>query len=128
MSRALASGSAAPLDAATPQPDPQMAAILQFLYFILNGLLTLMVWAIIISAVLSWLVAFDVINLRNPFAYNIVRFLDAVTRPVLRPFQKIIPTLGGVDISPIIVILILGGVQTYLLPAFFNFLLRSLAY
>ncbi|HEX2561919.1 YggT family protein [Phenylobacterium sp.] len=105
-----------------------MAAILQFLYFILNGLLTLMVWAIIISAVLSWLVAFDVINLRNPFAYNIVRFLDAVTRPVLRPFQKIIPTLGGVDISPIIVILILGGVQTYLLPAFFNFLLRSLAY
>ena len=105
-----------------------MAALLQFLYFILNGLMTLLVWAIIISAVLSWLVAFDVINLRNQFAYNIVRFLDAVTRPVLRPFQKVIPTLGGVDISPIIAILVLTGIQTYLLPALFNFLLRTLAF
>lgn len=105
-----------------------MAALLQFLYFILNGLLTLLVWAIIISAVMSWLVAFDVINLRNRFAYNVVRFLDAVTRPVLQPFQRIIPTLGGVDISPIIVILVLTGIQTYLLPALFNFLLRTLAF
>lgn len=105
-----------------------MAALIEFVYHIINGLLTLLVWAIIISAVLSWLVAFDVINLRNRFAYNIVRFLDAVTRPVLRPFQKIIPPLGGVDISPIVVILILTGIQQYLLPAFFNFLLRTLAY
>lgn len=105
-----------------------MAALLQFLYFILNGLLTLLVWGIIISAVMSWLVAFDVINLRNRFAYNVVRFLDAVTRPVLAPFQRIIPPLGGVDISPIIVILVLTGIQTYLLPALFNFLLRTLAF
>ena len=47
--------------------------------------------------------AFDVINLRNQFVYNVAHFLDAVTRPVLRPVQKIIPPLGGVDISPIIV-------------------------
>ena len=91
-----------------------------FLYFIVNSLLELLVWAIIISAILSWLVAFDVINLRNRFVYNVSRFLDAVTRPVLAPFQRLIPSLGGVDISPIIVILILQGVIRYLLPMIFG--------
>jgi len=91
-----------------------------FLYFIVSSLLELLVWAIIISAILSWLVAFDVINLRNRFVYNVSRFLDAVTRPVLAPFQRLIPPLGGVDISPIIVILILQGVIRYLLPIIFN--------
>jgi YggT family protein len=90
-----------------------------FLYFIVSSLLSLLVWAIIISAIISWLVAFDVINLRNRFVYNVARFLDAVTAPVLRPFQRIIPPLGGVDISPIIVILLLQGFSRYLLPMIF---------
>ena len=91
----------------------------QFLYFILDSLLSLLSLAIIISAILSWLVAFDVINLRNPMVNNVARFLDAVTRPVLRPFQRVIPPLGGVDITPIIVLLIIQGVRTYLLPMAF---------
>jgi len=78
-----------------------------FLYFIVDALLGLLVIAIIISAILSWLVAFDVINLRNRFVYSVARFLESVTRPVMAPVQKIIPPLGGVDISPIIVILLL---------------------
>jgi YggT family protein len=90
-----------------------------FLYFIVDGLLGLLVIAIIISAVLSWLVAFDVINLRNRFVYNVAHFLDAVTRPVLRPVQKIIPPIGGVDISPIIVLLVIQGIRIYLLPLVF---------
>jgi YggT family protein len=90
-----------------------------FLEFVIGSLLSLLIWAIIISAILSWLVAFDVINLRNRFVYNVARFLEAVTRPVLRPFQRIIPPLGGVDISPIIVILILQGINRYLLPMIF---------
>ena len=73
--------------------------------------------ALIASAILSWLVAFDVINLRNQFVYNVAKFLDAVTRPVLAPFQKIIPPLGNVDISPIVAILVISGIQRYLLPA-----------
>ena len=97
-----------------------------FLYFIVSSLLTLLVWAIIISAILSWLVAFDVINLRNRFVYNLARFLDAVTRPVLRPFQRIIPPLGGVDISPIIVILVLQGAINYLLPLIFGPLISAM--
>ena len=91
-----------------------------FLEFIVDALLTLLVWAIIISAILSWLVAFDVINLRNRIVYNVARFLDAVTRPILRPFQRVIPPLGGVDITPIIVLLLIQGARMYLLPLIFE--------
>ena len=97
-----------------------------FLYFVIGGLLTLLVWAIIISAVLSWLVAFDVINLRNQVVYNIARFLDAVTRPILAPVQRIIPPLGGVDISPIIVLLVIQGFRQYLLPMIFAPIIAAL--
>jgi YggT family protein len=94
-----------------------MAAIVNFVFFLLNALLTLAVWALIINAILSWLVAFDVINLRNRFVYQVARFLESVTRPMLAPVQRIVPPLGGVDITPIIVILLITGIQRYLLPA-----------
>jgi YggT family protein len=98
----------------------------RFLYFIVDGLLGLLVLAIIIGAILSWLVAFDVINLRNRFVFSFTRFLDAVTRPILRPVQKVIPPLGGVDISPIIVLLVIQGVRLYLLPMIFNPIIAAL--
>lgn len=97
-----------------------MTSLLQFLYFIIDAVLGLLVLALIINAVMSWLVAFDVINERNRFVYNIGRFLDAVTRPVLAPFQRIVPPLGGVDITPILAILVIQGVRIYLLPGLFN--------
>ena len=97
-----------------------------FLYFIVSSLLELLVWAIIISAILSWLVAFDVINLRNRFVYNIAHFLDAVTRWVLRPVQRVIPPLGGVDISPVIVLLVIQGIRLYLLPMLFRPVITAL--
>src|SRR6201986_1798190 len=95
-----------------------------FLYFIVDSLLGLLILAIVISAILSWLVAFDVINLRNRFVYNVARFLDAVTRPILWPVQRIIPPLGGVDISPIIVLLVLQGIRQYILPLIFTPLIQ----
>ncbi len=91
-----------------------------FILFVVSGLLSALIWAIIISAVMSWLVAFDVINLRNPFVANVARFLDAVTRPILRPIQRFIPPLGGVDITPIIALLVIQGAQHYLLPILFR--------
>jgi YggT family protein len=91
-----------------------------FLYFVVGGLLDLLMYAIIISAILSWLVAFDVINLRNRFVYSVAHFLDAVTRPVLRPVQRFIPPLGGVDISPIIVLLLIQGIRRFILPMIFQ--------
>ena len=91
-------------------------AIVQLVNIIIGALS----WIIILNALVSWLVAFDVINPRNRLVYSILRFLDAVTRPILAPFQRIIPPLGGVDISPIIVLLILQGVKAYLLPLAFG--------
>jgi YggT family protein len=87
-----------------------------FIFSILDSILWLLVWAIIISAVLSWLVAFNVVNVRHPVANAVVRTLDAVTRPVLRPFQRFIPPLGGVDVSPIVAIIVIQAAQRYLLP------------
>jgi YggT family protein len=89
---------------------------IHFLIFVIRALLNALFWAIIISAILSWLVAFDVINLRNQIVYNIARLVDAITRPILRPFQKVIPPIGGVDITPIIVIIIIQGALLYLIP------------
>ena len=93
-----------------------------FLHFILDSIIGLLIWAIIINAILSWLVAFDVINLRNRIAYQIAHFLDAVTRPILRPFQRLIPPLGGVDVTPILALLVLQGIRIYLLPWIFGLL------
>mgnify|MGYP000378989316 CR=1 FL=1 len=87
-----------------------------FIFSILQQILGLLVLAIIISAILSWLVAFNVINIRHPVANAVVRGLDAVTRPVLRPFQRIIPPLGGIDISPIVAIIVIQAAERYLLP------------
>ena len=89
---------------------------IHFVIFIVRGLLNFVLFVIVASAIMSWLVGFNVINMRNPFVYSVVRFLEAVSRPVLRPFQRLIPSLGGVDISPIIVILIISGALRYLIP------------
>lgn len=91
--------------------------IVGFIFFLLGALLQLLLIAIIISAVLSWLFAFDVINHRNRFVNQIAGFLESIVSPVLAPFRRIIPSLGGIDISPIVVILIIRGIQLYLLPA-----------
>jgi YggT family protein len=72
------------------------------------------------NAILSWLIAFDVVNMRNRFIYQLSRFLDAVTRPMLRPIQRIIPPFGGVDISPVILILVLIAFDQALLPMIFR--------
>ena len=87
-----------------------------FIISIISGLITLVVFAIIASAIMSWLVAFNVVNPRNDFVRMLLRFLDAVTRPFLWPVQRFIPPLGGVDISPVIVILVLTSAQRFLLP------------
>ena len=85
--------------------------------------LQLYTYLIVASAILSWLVAFNVVNTRNDFVRSIWNFLDAVTEPVLRPIRNILPNLGGVDISPIILILLIIFIQNlivdYLVPIAF---------
>ena len=62
---------------------------------------------IIVSAVLSWLLAFNVINFHNEFVRTVYNGLNALTEPLLRPIRRILPNLGGIDISPIIALLII---------------------
>ena len=96
-----------------------MRALLEVLLLALQ----LYLYLIVASAVLSWLVAFNVVNTRNDFVRSIWNFLNAVTEPALRPIRRILPNLGGVDISPIILILLIIFIQKlivdYLLPVAF---------
>ena len=73
--------------------------------WLINAIISLMTWFIIGSAILSWLFAFDVINHRNRFVNQLAGLLDSLTGPILAPFRRFIPPLGGLDISPIVAIL-----------------------
>ena len=72
--------------------------------WLVNTLVTTYIWVIIGSAILSWLVVFNVVNVRNRFVYQLGRFLDGITEPVLRPIRKVVPLIGGIDLSPIVLI------------------------
>ncbi|MBU1540304.1 MAG: YggT family protein [Alphaproteobacteria bacterium] len=76
--------------------------------WLVNTILSIMTWSIILSAIISWLFAFDVINRRNRFVNQLADFLDRITAPLLEPFRRIIPPLGGIDISPIVVLLLIS--------------------
>lgn len=81
------------------------------LHFIDVVLLDLLKWVVIISVIISWLVAFGIINTYNDFARSVMQFLNAVTEPMLRPFRAIIPPINGVDLSPLLLILFIIFVQ-----------------
>jgi len=77
-------------------------------YAVVNLLVTIINlywWIVIATAVMSWLIAFDVINMRSQAAYSIWKALNALTEPLLRPIRSVLPSLGGLDISPIILLL-----------------------
>ncbi len=78
-----------------------MRAILDVILLILD----LYVWIIIASAILSWLFAFNVVNPRNQFVATIGNILYQLTEPLLRPIRRVMPNLGAIDISPIILLL-----------------------
>lgn len=96
-----------------------MAPIAGFLFFIVNSLLSLVIFVLVVSAILSWLVAFDVINLRNPTMRRIYFGLERFVEPMLRPIRRFVPSLGGVDLSFLILFLVLQGIQGYLLRPLF---------
>jgi YggT family protein len=74
---------------------------------LINTVISLYIWVLVISAVLSWLVAFNVVNTRNRFVYTVGDICHRLTEPVLRPIRRILPQFGGIDISPVIAILLL---------------------
>lgn len=80
-----------------------MRAILDIVLLVLQ----IYIWLLIAAAVLSWLIAFNVVNTRNQVVASIGEFLYRITEPLLRPIRNMLPNLGGIDVSPVILILII---------------------
>lgn len=77
--------------------------------------LEIYVWIIVIGVILSWLTAFNVVNTSNRFVYMVSDFIHRITEPALRPIRNIMPVMGGFDLSPILLILILILIQDVLI-------------
>lgn len=96
-----------------------MRAILEIILIVLN----IYIYLLIASAILSWLVAFNVVNTRNQFVGMIGDFLYRITEPVLRPIRNVMPNMGGIDVSPVILILLIiliqRVIQLYIYPYVF---------
>ena len=88
--------------------------ILDPLIQVLIMALRIYVWVVIASAILSWLVAFQVVNTSNQFIFTVGRVLYALTEPALRPIRRFVPNLGGIDLSPVVLILALYFLQMVL--------------
>jgi len=77
------------------------------IFILLDNIITIYLWIIIINAILSWLVAFNVLNTQNRFVFSILDATYKITDPALNKIRRFIPTFGSIDISPVILILIL---------------------
>ena len=80
-------------------------------------LLTILLWVIIIQAVMSWLLAFNVINTHNDFVRNVWTTLDRITEPLYRPIRRVMPDFGALDLSPLVAIVILNILISFVLPS-----------
>jgi YggT family protein len=98
-------------DASLHRPVKVETTMGSALLFLFNSIISLIILVVIVNALLSWLIAFEVLNVRNPTVYRIVRALDAITDPLLRPIRRFIPSLGGMDLSPIVLILLLQALK-----------------
>lgn len=84
------------------------------LFLLIDTILGLLIWVIIIQAIMSWLIAFQVVNLNNRFVSQVWYALNALTDPLLRPVRKVLPNMGGLDISPVVLILAIFFVRSLL--------------
>ncbi len=89
-----------------------MVMIVQILYILLNVIW----WIIVVQAILSWLIAFNVINTSNDFVRSVWQALDKMTEPLYRPIRRVMPDFGALDLSPMVVLLILYILMQVVLP------------
>ena len=75
------------------------------IFILLDSLITIYLWVIIINALLSWLVAFNILNTQNRFVFSVLDITYKLTDPILNKIRRFVPTFGSIDISPIILIL-----------------------
>ena len=89
-----------------------------------DNIISLYIWVLIINAIISWLVAFNVLNTQNRFVYSILEMTYRLTNPILNKIRGFLPNLGSLDISPIILLLLIWFIEMcmklYLAPIIFN--------
>jgi YggT family protein len=88
---------------------------MEAIIWLVDTVIRIYIWLLIASVVLSWLVAFNVVNTRHPFVNTVGRFLYQVTEPALRPIRRIVPSFGGIDISPVVLALIIEFARRFII-------------
>ena len=96
---------------------------MQSVLILLDSVVTIYIWVLIINALLSWLIAFNVLNTSNRLVYSLLDISYKMTDPLLKPIRNFLPTLGNIDISPVVLILLLMFLRNlifeFLAPAMF---------
>jgi len=88
------------------------------IFFLLDSIITIYLWIIIINAILSWLVAFNILNTQNRFVFSVLDTTYKLTDPALNKIRRFIPTFGSIDISPLILILLLMFLRNVIFEIF----------
>ena len=88
------------------------------IFFLLDSIITIYLWIIIINAILSWLVAFNILNTQNRFVFSVLDTTHKLTDPALNKIRRFIPMFGSIDISPVILILFLMFLGNIILEIF----------
>jgi YggT family protein len=100
--------------------------MIRTLYWLLDELLNLYIWAVILAAVFSMLASFGVLDTRNRIVWSIGDFLYRVTEPALRPIRNILPNFGTIDVSPLILLLLLQAARMLLASAYESIVMNTL--
>jgi len=98
--------------------------ILDALFFLVQAGLQLFFWAVIIAAIMSMLIGFNVLDTRNRMVWTLADFFARVTEPAMRPVRERLPNLGGIDISPMVVLLLVQACML-LVAAVQNYMIRG---
>ena len=88
------------------------------IFILLDSIITIYLWIIIINAILSWLVAFNILNTQNRFVFSVLDATYKLTDPALNKIRRFLPTFGSIDISPVILILILMFLRNLIFEVF----------
>ena len=88
------------------------------LLILIDNILNLYLWVIIFSAILSWLSAFNVINTNNRFVYSIIEACHKITDPALNYIRRLLPVMGGIDFSPVVLILLVMFIRNLIFEIF----------
>ncbi len=94
-----------------------MNLLQSILIYFVSPILSFLVILIFVQVILSWLVSFGVVNLRNPIMRQIYYTVEAITKPIMAPVQRVIPSFGGLDFSPIIALLVIQWLNGYVVQS-----------